>query len=330
MKWIVVIAIGLLTASFSSVANEGPCEGRFPNPISDVCWDCIFPISIGSAKVPGQYNRNDPGDSMPFICVCPEPPPVFYRIGIGMTYWEPYRISEVVRTPGCSVTLDTKIGDWDVPHGTTHKENNEGKSFYQAHLFQYPVLSWFFESWSQSACGRDDTAFDLLYMTEFDSLWQNDEDAMLLMPEVVLFANPAAQLACAADSVTATARWFGLDELFWCSGSQGSVYPIDGWHNHRLSAIDTTLAKTHSLFFKLHRQGMLHDVSSNAAMCGSIPQPVMRKNQYKSQMLYPLAQNRMGLGFGVPSSLWGMGREFPYKGEDFSYLVWRRIACCAF
>ncbi|WP_422822808.1 TraU family protein [Vibrio fluvialis] len=28
--------------------------------------------------------------------------------------------------------------------------------------------------------------------------------------------------------------------------------------------------------------------------------------------------------------MWGAGREFPYKGEDFTYLIWRKRTCCAF
>jgi len=323
------LCLGLLIGTVSA-NNTGPCHGRFPNPITDVCWDCLFPITIGAATIPGRHNRQDDGDRMPFICGCPAPPPIFYRIGIGMTYWEPYRISEMVRTPGCSPTLDMKIGSWDVPEGTSHKENRKGKSFYQGHIFQYPVLSWFFDSWRKSACGRSDTAFDMLYMTEMDVTWQSDEEAMLIMPEAVLFANPAAQLACIPDAIAATAKNFGFDQLFWCSGSQGSVYPLSGWYNHHQSMIDTTLAKTHSLFFKLHRQGMMKDVSSSAAMCAAQYQPIMRKNNYKQQMLYPVAQNRVGYGFGVASTLWNTGREFPYKGEDFSYLIWRRVACCAF
>jgi conjugal transfer pilus assembly protein TraU len=26
--------------------------------------------------------------------------------------------------------------------------------------------------------------------------------------------------------------------------------------------------------------------------------------------------------------LWGSGKEFPYQGEDFGYLVWRKRSCC--
>lgn len=30
-----------------------PCSGRFVNPISDVCWSCLLPISIGPLRIGG-------------------------------------------------------------------------------------------------------------------------------------------------------------------------------------------------------------------------------------------------------------------------------------
>ena len=37
-----------LTA-LSQATDSLTCTGRFPNPITDICWSCILPISIGSA-----------------------------------------------------------------------------------------------------------------------------------------------------------------------------------------------------------------------------------------------------------------------------------------
>ncbi|OUG52615.1 TraU family protein, partial [Klebsiella pneumoniae] len=39
-------------STFSGRAAADPsCEGRFVNPITDVCWRCIFPLSLGSVQV---------------------------------------------------------------------------------------------------------------------------------------------------------------------------------------------------------------------------------------------------------------------------------------
>ncbi|WP_234000704.1 TraU family protein, partial [Erythrobacter sp. HI0019] len=40
--------LGLATAT-PAMADAGPgrCTGSFVNPITDICWSCLFPISIG-------------------------------------------------------------------------------------------------------------------------------------------------------------------------------------------------------------------------------------------------------------------------------------------
>jgi conjugal transfer pilus assembly protein TraU len=81
--------------------------------------------------------------------------------------------------------------------------------------------------------------------------------------------------------------------------------------------------------FTLHRTGLEMDTSTVAAMCFNIPQPIMRKGQYKSAFMYPIPSTTRAYGFGVPSIVFHTGKEFPYKGEDFSLMVWRRKTCCA-
>ena len=49
-----VLARALLAAALpwvapAQAADSLTCTGRFPNPITDICWSCILPISIGSA-----------------------------------------------------------------------------------------------------------------------------------------------------------------------------------------------------------------------------------------------------------------------------------------
>lgn len=307
------------------------CNGSFPNPISDICWTCMFPINIGSIQlsIAGQSDNGDP--SPPLICTCPAPPPAFIRIGVGISFWEPARVAEVVRTPMCSPTLNGSVlGDLNVPAGTNHERDGEkGDAFYQVHWFQYPVLSWLGMAISQGVCFVSET-FDMTYISELDPLWDDDELAFILNPEAVLFANPIAQAACAADSIKASITDFGIDSLFWCSGSQGSVYPLTGAYANHIGGVDTSLALVHRHVFKMHRELLAKDTSTIGAMCMNQPQPILRKNQYKQQMLFPIPQTQHGYGFGAPSIIWGAGKEFPYEGEDFSYLVWRKRTCCAY
>ena len=330
--FLLVLASFLMSPSSLAEPNVGMCSGKFPNPLTDVCWGCLFPINIGPMTVTGSEFPNIQNQSPPLICTCPAPPPIFIRIGIGLGYWEPWKIFEAVRTPGCFPTLGgMKIGSYGSPAGTNKSKGGEnGKGFYQVHMYDYPVLSWFFQAFSDSVCyNTGSSGFDLLYITELDPMWDDDASSFILMPEVVLFSNPIAQAACVADSVKATATRFGVDELFWCSGSQGSVFPLDGYHTNHVGGIDTSLAKVHSFLYKIHREGIAWDTSTVASMCFAIPQPLMRKGQYKQQMMHPVPQPVAGFGFGVASQYWGTGREFPFAGEDFSYLVWRKRLCCA-
>lgn len=328
---LIKIIVLFIAIPFSQSSFSVACSGRFPNPVTDICWLCLFPIHIGPAKI-NIDGQNDNGDSPPpLICACPAPPPIFIRPGIGVSYWEPARVAEVVKTPMCSPTLGgVVLGNIPAPSGT-HGDNDEigGSAFYHVHWFQYPVLSWLSMGLTQGACFVPET-FDLAYLSELDPLWDDDELSFILNPEAILFANPVAQAACVADSVKAAVTKFGIDQLFWCSGSQGSIYPLDGNHANHIGGVDSSLAVVHKHVYKMHRQFLAMDTSTHSAMCQNVPQPILRKSQYKQQMMYPIPQTRKGLGFGAPSTIWGAGREFPYVGEDFSYLIWRKRKCCAF
>ncbi len=321
----------VLVLSAPRSARAAPCNGTFPNPMTDICWSCLFPMYIGPVEVAfGQPNNGD--SAPPLLCTCPAPPPLFIRIGIGFAFWEPARVAEVVRTPFCSPTLGgTILADLNVPHGTHHEGQGgeQGNAFYQIHWFQYPALSWLGMALTAVMCFTSEP-FDLAYMSELDPLWDDDQLTFILNPEAILFSNRIAQAACIADTIAARLNSFGLDSLFWCSGSQGSVYPPSGNHANHTGGVDSSLAIVHKHVFKMHRQLIAQDTSTSGAMCGPRPQPILRKKQYKQQMLFPTPQTDQGYGFGAPSILWGAGREYPYKGEDFSYLIWRKRKCCAF
>ena len=50
------LAFFLFVSSLIVLAALKPLEAgsrtvEFVNPISDICWDCIFPISVGSTRI---------------------------------------------------------------------------------------------------------------------------------------------------------------------------------------------------------------------------------------------------------------------------------------
>jgi len=84
----------------------------------------------------------------------------------------------------------------------------------------------------------------------------------------------------------------------------------------------------------LHRQGLVFDsIGKNSpALCRTYPSPLLPKSRYRQQMTYPIAATKHPMAVkptGHTTTTWEMGREFPYKGEDFGYLIWRKRNCCA-
>ena len=108
-----LMILGLL-AAFALTPQRaeaaGPtCHGKFANPITDVCWSCLFPLSVGGTKIwPG--NRPDTGNPASPICACADPLP---RIGISVGFWEPARLADVTMKPWClrtSPRYETRSG----------------------------------------------------------------------------------------------------------------------------------------------------------------------------------------------------------------------------
>ena len=79
------------------------CQGKFANPITDVCWSCLFPITIGDVAVLSGDQKDTSNPSFP-ICTCPIAP-VGVRIGISVGFWEPIALVDVTRHPYCMVNL---------------------------------------------------------------------------------------------------------------------------------------------------------------------------------------------------------------------------------
>lgn len=46
-----LLMLFLFAGHVPAASADSACEGRFVNPITDICWSCIFPLSLGSIKV---------------------------------------------------------------------------------------------------------------------------------------------------------------------------------------------------------------------------------------------------------------------------------------
>ncbi len=112
-----LLMLFLLAGHVPAASADSACEGRFVNPITDICWSCIFPLSLGSIKVSQGKVPDTANPSMP-IQICPAPP-LFRRIGLAIGYWEPMALTDVTRSPGCMVTRRTH-GDVNVGTACRH------------------------------------------------------------------------------------------------------------------------------------------------------------------------------------------------------------------
>ncbi len=319
------VILFVVCALVSNVANASNCTGRFPNPITDVCWECLFPITIGDIPLVSGSQPDTDNPSNP-ICSCPTP---FPRVGIAAGFWEPVRLVDVTKRPFCFVNLGGMDIDpgLDLGIGKSPSDTDSDDAVWHVHWYVYPLLYWL-NLITDFAC-LEQSGFDIAYVTELDPLWLDDELAFLINPEAVLFANPIAHAACAADCVASTTH-LPMDSLFWCAGCQGGMYPLNGKVQAHVSSIQSSLLATEKMAYKLHRELLLWGTSGEEALCQPYPMPVIKKSQYRSQLINPVPTTGSGgcVPFGKTTTLYESGKEIPVIGEDFGYLIWRKRNCC--
>jgi conjugal transfer pilus assembly protein TraU len=168
---------------------------------------------------------------------------------------------------------------------------------------------------------------DMVYMTEFDPLWNDDQLSAILNPEAGLFSNPLAQLACIADCTESTLSKPD-DSLFWCAGCEGSLYPFTGTVAHHVGGLQASSLLVHRVIAKLHRTGFIKGFEKDD-FCEPRLMPIIKKSLYKTQLVYPIPQTKGPCNpLGKSDMTWGTGKSFPYGGEDFVYLIWVKKQCC--
>jgi len=320
-----LLACGL-TVCTGTFASEPECQGRFVNPITDICWECMFPMSIGNATVSSGSLPDTENPSSP-VQFCPAPAPVFQRIGLAIGFWEPFALTDVTRAPFCMVNLggvSISAGKLGSGGGKRQAADNTG-AFYHVHWYKYP-LTWWLNIITDLGClqGGD---MDIGYLSELDPTWDDSSLASVLAPEAFLFANPIAQGACAADAL-ASAVSKPLNPLFWCAGSHGSMYPFTGFVSNQASPQAASVLLSERMDYKLHRQGMiLNSVGADTAVCNEYPSPIMPKDRYRYQMVNMYPDAGRCHPFGRTVMAWEAGHATPASRQNFGYLIWRKRNC---
>lgn len=305
-----------------------------PRMFTDICWACLFPIRVaGFSITPGQ--APDMASDLS-VCLCSDNNGI-YMPGIVNSMWEPARLIEVVRRPGCSMTLGgANLGFGNQRQFGTLNESATGEaistaknSFYNVHYYAFPIMS-ILELYMPKRCSPDGYSdLDIIQLSEIDPTWNNDELAFFTHPESAAVANPLAQAACAADASMGIAGQQPLESMWWCAGTWGGIYPMAG------TAVPNDFGRTTSLLAartvgQMHRRGFAHLTMGDDTICRGMIFPTIPKTQYKLSMFYPRAETKKAHYIGAHPITWqgGEGRSIPKVGEDALYMMFRWNDCC--
>jgi conjugal transfer pilus assembly protein TraU len=329
-----IIKLLILSSIFSLfllTSVNAKCEGSFVNPITDVCWDCFFPISIGSMNIASSEYPDTDNPSTP-IEVCKMEGPPYMRVGLNIGFWEPFALTDVTPEPYCMVNL----GGFTMDIGNAGRGGKQVRdpvdsgSFYYVHWYKYPLMLWLNIITAVGCFQGGD--FDIAYLTELDPTWNDDELAFVLNPEAILFGNPVAQAACAADAINAQIG-LPIDKLFWCAGTQGSMYPFTGRVSDEKGPIQSAVLLSERMDFKLHRQLMIEDSSPDSGggfegpICHQHFAPIMSKSRYRYQMTNTIAKADKCYQFGHDVITWEAGHNKPDSADAFGFLIWKKRNC---
>ena len=324
MKRLLIIALILMPIhSFASI-----CKGHFVNPITDICWDCIFPVTIGKSNaVKGHYPDTDNRKITKYWCQCESD--IGFRYGLAIGYWEPFALVDITRKPFCMVNLggiQIDLGHKGLGGSQAPTADGYG-AFYYVHWYKYPLIYWL-NIIASLSCKEED-GFDLLFPSELDPTWNDSEFAFILNPESTLFTSPAVRASCAADATKALTHT-AIDSLFWCQGAQGSTYPLTGFVANQTSPISAALLLAERTNFKLHRIGAIRESVSedSPALCRTYRSKTMPKSRYRYQMTNTIPDASSCHPFGKTVTTWEAGHTVPNNGDNYGFLIWRKRNCC--
>lgn len=317
----------------SRVARDTPgaCSGEVPNPITDLCWSCMFPMVLGKT-IPVSVSGDLPDvetDATAF-CLCGSD--INVEGGLNFSFWEPLRTAEVVRHPWCFPQLGgiSMEGPGSSDHARTSRteETRRRTAFWNVHWYQSP---WFFITEAVADTGCLETApWDLAYLSELDPLWDDTVTSFLLSPDAALFTSAASGGACAVDCATALLGT-SINTLYWCSGCQGRVFPLSGWMAAMTGSVQAWHLMAHRFAQKLTREGVLFSGHGARGQCGPYMQPLFQKDVWRTQLVYP-SRNASGSSccqpLGRSTALLGPYKTTPMTGEDGAILLWRKRDCC--
>lgn len=301
------------------------CAHAFINPVSDVNWDCMFPMTLFGYQVGNgdDYQDSDGGQgNSNLICECFGDASV--KVGVPIGFWEPFAIIDTVYEAWELVPFDFNLG-LAAPYMTdgSRSANSAGnKVKANVHYYKFPVFKML-EMFQDIPCIQTQDEFDVGMLTEALPFFQNDLLALMAFPETILLANPVTMLACMADAA-ATAVSGPIDSLFWCLGA-GQLYPI-GMSTSGANVIGASSTHAARGVYLTGRTGLLKEYHPSG--CYSRHVSIWTKSRYKHHLWHPMRQGKCA-AFGYPEPVWTAGIPGHLIDNDFSFIVWRKVDCCS-
>lgn len=337
---VAALAASLIGGTAAAQINAGadpstglPCPAVEPPVVGPVVlanWNSLFPIYIAGVPVFGGHISKPHKMVTTPICMCP------YRLGFGtvtlpgimVNWFTPQFVAEASEVPGCISFLGINPISAFTP--LKQSGNHEGEEIKQnrrqVHLFENP-MGQILEGLQDGLCSYGASDLATSYLTEPDPLWQNDQWSVLFAPESVLFANPVASLACAGDVVGANLGQ-PVDELFWCSGAK-NIYPLAGSDQITNDLDHVNALAVHRLMARQTRAGQLWRSIGPEAVCSPIPAPIMSKQQYRIDPIWPLPPGFGSVAtFGMHKFRWRTTGTYPTQ-ESGVFNIWKAVQCCA-
>lgn len=255
------------------------------------------------------------------ICICPKG--WYTEEGEIWSYWEPFLAIDTVSEAYYSPYQGDYIGTSDLMElgGTNSSADaanvtNES-TFSQAH-------AWLFTMMYYQPCEHRDYG---MWISEYDSMWQNDELSAIITPESSLFASMAAVLLCETDAIAVNLSNHTLDFLPQCIGSSGMSYPMTGYTQND-NIIQANNLSASRMIYKLCRVFMICDPAENP--CGCDYTPIWEKSHYKMHVVRPKDRSP-AYPVGKSSTFYESGLNVSSsKGsnDEFLWIVYRKQLCC--
>lgn len=318
----ILISFFILIFTSSNIYAVG-CYGRVFNPVTDLNWNNGLPVVAGGYQLSGSGPNNPGLHSMPAVCQCG------LRFGVGITYWEPSYVAEVARSAGCLSTLggEAAFGNSKANMNAEKADSSKKqKQRMQIHWYKYPVAAMMDVLKNYGGC-LSLPEFQLAYMSEIDPEWNAGPNSTLSQAETVLFSNPIAALACLPEVGTALFN-MNLDMLYWCTGSQGTIFPMTGdtqAHSNNAKGNLQVLAKYVARTF---RTGGIFVTMGPWAECSSVYSPIWLKSQFRIDPIYPIHVNRTII-FGKAEAAFSVPGINTPTSTDNGYMLWQGKQCCA-